>query len=97
MTNMKRRIDAIEKQLNFGQHAKQIRILPPLICGEPTNLTAKDTEKLGLVETWITYQEQLQAQEKANAEILKNNPNCLESLIMIELDVDKEYKARARQ
>ncbi len=95
MRNISRRINTVEKQLSLGQHEKQILFLPPLISSEPTNSTAKDTEKLGPVETWITYQEQLQAQEKANAEILKDNPNSFGAPIIIELDVDNEYRARA--
>ena len=95
MRNISRRINTVEKQLSLGQHEKQIRLLPPLIFAEPTNLMAKDIEKLGPVETWITYQEQLQAQEKGNAEHLKDNPNGLGAAIIIDLDVDKEYQARA--
>ena len=104
MRNISRRINTIEKQLSLGQHEKQlslgqhekqIRLLPPLISSTPTNSTGKDTEKLGRGETWITYQEQLQAQEKANADFLKDNPNSLGAPIIIDLDVDKEYQARS--
>ena len=95
MRNISRRINTIEKQLSLGQHEKRVRLLPPLICVKPTNSTGKDIDKLGSVKTWITYQEQLQAQEKANAEILKDNPNSLGVAIIIDLDVDKEYQARA--
>ena len=95
MRDISRRINTIEKQLSLGQHEKQIRFLPPIISSEPTNSTGKDIEKLGPVETWITYQEQLQAQQEANAELLKDNPNSLGAIIIIDLDVDKEYQARA--
>ena len=94
MRNISRRIGTIEKQLSLGRHEKQIRLLPPLISSEPTNSTGKDIGKLGTVETWFTYQEQLQAQEKANAELLKDNPNSLGAPIIIDLDVDREYQTR---
>jgi len=95
MRNISRRINTVEKQLSLGQHEKQIRLLPPLISNKPTNSTGKDIDKLGPTKTWITYQEQLQAQEKANAELLKDNPSNLGAPIIIDLDVDKEYQARA--
>ena len=90
MRNIGKRINTVEKQLSLGQHENRIRLLPPLISSEPINSTGKNIEKLGPVETWITYQEQLQAQEKANTEFLKDNPNCLGAPIIIDLDVDKE-------
>jgi len=89
------RINNIEKKLSLGQHEKQIWLLPPIISCTPTNSTGKDIEKLGPVKTWITYQEQLQAQKKANTERLKDNPNSLGAAIIIDLDIDKEYQARA--
>lgn len=95
MRDISRRINILEKQLSIGQHEKQVRLLPPIISCAPTNLSGKDIEKHGPVKSWITYQEQLQAQEKANAERLKDNPNSLGAAIIIELDVDKEYQARA--
>ena len=54
-------------------------------------------QKLGPKEKWITYQEQLQPQLKANAEHLKDNPYGLPAIIKIELDVDREYQARQRK
>ena len=95
MRDISRRINTVEKQLSLGQHESQIRLLPPLITNTPKNLTAEDAEKLGSIKTWITYQEQLQAQQKANAERLKDNPNSLGAPIIIDLDVEKEYQARA--
>ncbi len=89
------RINNIEKRLSLGQHEKQIQLLPPIITCAPTNSRGNDFEKLGPLKTWITYQEQLQAQQKANAERLKDNPNSLGAAIIINLDVDKEYQARA--
>lgn len=94
MSNIKRRIDTIEKRLSLGQHEK--RLCPPLIIHKPTNATDKDIESLGPVETWITYQKQLQAQQKANTERLKDNPYGLGATIVIDLDVDEEYKARGQ-
>ncbi len=84
----------MEKQLSLGQHEKRIRLLPPIISLAPTNSTGKDIDKLGPTKTWITYQEQLQAQKKANAELLKDDPNSLRAPIIIDLDVEKEYQAR---
>jgi len=51
-------------------------------------------EGLGAFETWLTYQEQLYADQKANAEHLKENPFALPKMIVIVLDADKELKAR---
>lgn len=92
MRNISRRINTIEKQLSLGQHEK--RPQTTLIIHTPTNSTDKDIERLGLEEKWITYQKQLQAQQKANAERLKDNPNNLGATIIIDLDVEKEYQAR---
>ena len=92
MTNIKRRINTVEKQLSLGQHEKQPP--PTLVVCAPTNATDKDIERLGPLKTWITYQEQLQAQKKANAERRKDNPNSAGATIIIETDVDKEYQAR---
>ena len=62
-----------------------------------TEIMAEGRDKLGPVETWITYQEQLQAGQEANAEYLKNNPYGLPEIIVIELDAGKEYQARGQQ
>jgi len=97
MSNIKRRIDTIEKQLNLGKHETRFRLCPPVITTAPTNSGGKDIDKLGPLETWITYQEQLQTQEKANAEHLKDNPTSFGAAIFIRLDVDKEYQARQRK
>ena len=94
MRNISKRINTVEKQLSLGQHENQIRLMPPLISSAPTNSTGKNIEKLGQVETWITYQEQLQAQQKANAGRQKDNPGGLGAPIIIDLDVEKEYQAR---
>jgi hypothetical protein len=53
-----------------------------------------DPESLGPNETWLTYQEQLQAGKKANDELLKENPSALPGIIYIVLDADKELQAR---
>ncbi len=93
MRNISGRINTIEKQLSLGQHERPV---PPtlVICG-PTNAMDEDIERLGPVETWVTYQEQFQAQKKADAERQKENPNSAGATIVIKgLDVDKEYQAR---
>ena len=95
MRDISRRINTIEKHLSLGQHENQIRLMPPIISMTPTNSTGRDFEELGPVTTWITYQEQLQAQQKANAELLKDNPNSLGAPIIMDLDVEKEYQARS--
>jgi hypothetical protein len=95
MRDISRRINTVEKRLSLGQHEKQIRLLPPIITCAPTNSRGKDIEKLGPVKTWTTYQRKLKTQQKANAELLKDNPNSLGAAIIIDLDVDKEYQARA--
>ena len=92
MRNISGRINTVEKQLSLGQHEKQPP--PTLIICSAANSTDKNIERLGPLKTWITYQEQLQTQQKANAERLKDNPNSLGSTIVIDLDVDDEYQAR---
>ncbi len=88
------RINNIEKRLSLRRHKKPT--LPPIIVlAIASTSIGKDIDKLGPVETWITYQKQLQAGEKTNAEYLKDNPGGLPEIITIELDVDKECKARA--
>ena len=94
MRDISRRLNNIEKRLSLGQHKNQIQLLPPLISFTPTNPTGRNFEELGPQETWITYQEQLQTQQKANAERQKDNPNSLGATIIIDLDVDEEYQAR---
>jgi len=95
MRNISRRINNVEKLLSLGQHENQIQLLPPIISGAPTNPKGRNFEELGPVKTWITYREQLQAQKKANAEFLKDNPNSFGKVIFINLNVEKEYQARA--
>ncbi len=94
MRNISRRIDAMEKRLEIGQHKKPKTLLI-LVLLKGRKVTPEDKEELGANETWITYQEQLQAQQKANTERLKDNPNGLGAIITIDLDVDEEYQARA--
>ena len=94
MRDINRRVNAIEKKLSLRRHKKPT--LPPIIVLTIASTSiGKDIDKLGPVETWITYQEQLQAGEKANAEYLKDNPRGLPKIITIELDVEKERRARA--
>ena len=95
MRDINRRINTVEKRLSLGQHEKQIQLLPPIISCAPTNSRGKDIEKLGPVKTWTTYQRKLKAQQKANAELLKDDPYSLGAPIIINLDVDEEYQARA--
>ena len=95
MSDISRRINTIEKQLNVGQHKKPSS--PPMIClHSETETMVEGRDKLGPVDTWITYQEQLHTQQEANAEYLKNNPYSLPQIIVIELDAGKEYQARGQ-
>ena len=88
------RINNIEKKLSLTQHKKST-LHPIIVLTIASTSIGKDIDKLGPKETWITYQKQLQAGEKANAEYLKDNPGGLPKIITIELDIDKEYRARA--
>ncbi len=91
MSSIIRRIDTIEKQLSIGRH-EEPRAPDLIICLQHgRSMTAKDEAILGPKETWITYQEQLQAGQKEN---LKDNSAGLPGIIIIELDADKEYQAR---
>jgi hypothetical protein len=94
MSYIHRRINTVEKKLRLGRHEEPIppRVVIILNRNPPT---AEDLEKLGPEETWITYQEQLQTQEEANAKYMKDNPCGLPACIKIGIDVDKEYQARA--
>ena len=92
MYNMNRRLNTIEKKL---MHGNESRIIPPIIVSQCSrNPTVEDENKLGPHKTWLTYQKQLQAQEKANSEYLKDHPGCLPKAIFIELDIETEYRAR---
>jgi len=94
MRNVGRRINNIEKKLRVGQHQEPPfpRISIALFGGR--KMTEEDRQKLGPIQSWITYQEQFQAGERANDEYLKNNPNGLPEVVTIVYDVDKEYEAR---
>lgn len=93
MSNLNRRINTIEKWLSVGQHTKPSQ--PPIIlCVQSKGKLTVDPESLRPVETWLTFQEQLYAGQKANAEHLKENPFVLPKTIVIVLDTDKELKAR---
>ena len=95
MRNMGRRLNTIEKRLRPG---RELKVGPPIIIGHCGRTpTPEDEQALGSVETWITYQQQFKAQEKANAETLKDHPGCLGHSIIINVNVDKEYQARQRE
>ena len=82
MRNINRRVNNIEKRLNLGRNKEST--LPPIILsvlGENSITKDKDIGKLGPKETWITYQKQLRAGEKANTEYLKDNPGGLLEII----------------
>jgi len=87
VSSISRRIGTIEKQLSIGRH-KEPRAPDLIICvllGR--SMTAEDRAILGPKETWITYQEQLQAGRE-------ENPAGLPGIITIKLYADKEYQAR---
>jgi len=86
------RVDRIERQLMPG---REVRISPPVIVGHRGRQpTPEDGQELGPAAGWVTHQEQLRAQEAANAEHLKTHPGSVGNVITIELDVDEEYRAR---
>jgi hypothetical protein len=92
MRDIGRRVNTIEKRLRPG---KESEVRPPIVtvhCGR--NATVQDKHKLGPKESWLTHKQQLQAQERANVEYLKDHPGCLPKTIRIELDADEEYRAR---
>ena len=95
MRDINRRINTVEKKLSIGKHRKPTLPTTILCLTRERKVNAEDQQKLGPKENWITYQEQLQPQLKTNAEHLKDNPCGLPAIIKIELDVEKEYKARA--
>ncbi len=87
MSSIIRRIDTIEKQLSIGRHEEPLApdlIICVLLGGK---MTDEDRAILGPEETWITYQEQLEAGRE-------ENPAGMSRIIIIELYVDKEYQAR---
>jgi len=94
MSDIRRRINTIEKKVSLGRYERPT-LLPFIVCLESGNSPREQREALGPIETWITYQEQLQVGTKANAEYLKDNPGSLAKFITIELDAEKEYQARA--
>jgi hypothetical protein len=97
MGNLERRIDRIEEQLE-PEGGRQVRIRPPIITGwSGRQPTAEEARELGPVDGWITYRQQLQMQEQASAEYLGEHPGCLGRAITIDLDADREYRARAER
>lgn len=94
MKDIRRRINNAEKQMSIGQHKEPIQ--PPMVLSvrSKSEIMAEGQDDLEPVDTWITYQEQLQAGQRANAEFLKDNPYSLPKIIVIALDVDEEYQAR---
>jgi hypothetical protein len=92
MADMNRRLNAIEKRLGTHREAK---IYPPAIIG--AGPSPEDERNLGPVETWITYQEQLKAQEEANTEHIKDHPGCLPKVIVLSLDANEEYARRSER
>ena len=94
MRNISRRINTVEKKLSVGKHRKPTFPTTILCLTRGRTVNAEDERKLGPKENWITCQEQLQPQQEANEEYLKDNPCGLPAIIKIELDVEKEYQAR---
>lgn len=93
--NLQRRIEKIEEGLSIGQHGKPS--LPPVILFlHSEHEPATDPDTLGPVETWLTFQQQLQAGQKANAEHLRENPFALPEIMVIVLDADEEVRARGQ-
>ncbi len=92
MSDIRKRVKTIEKRLRPG---KELGVCPPMvIVSHGRNATAQDKHKLGPKESWLTHKQQLQAQERANVEYLKDHPGCLPKTIRIELDADEENRAR---
>ncbi len=95
MRDINRRINTSEKKLSVGKHRKPTLPTTILCLTRGRTANAEDQQKLGPKENWITYQEQLQPQQEANEEYLKENPEGLPAIIKLELDVEKEYQARS--
>ena len=93
MREHSKRLTAIEKRLMPDSGAT---IQPPVIIGFRGRRLKPADEKLGPAEGWVTYQEQLRAQEAANAEYVRSRPGCIGCVIEINLNVDQEYEARRR-
>jgi hypothetical protein len=94
MRDIGSRINRIEKQLSVGKHQKPTLPAIILCLTKGRMMNAQDRQELGPEETWLTYQERLQAGEKANIEYLRDNPDGPVKIIQIELDVAKEFQAR---
>jgi len=94
MKDICRRINNAEKQMSVGRRKKQNQ--PPLVLSvhSKSETITENRDSLGPVDTWITYQEQLHAGQRTNAERLKNNPYSLPEIIVVELDAGKEVQAR---
>jgi len=90
--NLEHRLGQIEREL---MPTTESGVLPPIIIDQCRRQpTPEDEQELGPVEGWITYRMQLQAQEEANAEHLKNHPGGVGRPIFINLDVDEEYRVK---
>jgi hypothetical protein len=95
MRDITRRLNTIEKKLSVGKHREPTFPTVILCLTRGRMVNAEDQQKLGPEENWIIYQEQLQPQQEANEEYLKENPCGLPAIIKVELDVEKEYQARS--
>ena len=90
MSNITRRIEKLEKQMSLG---KEIEISECIIILHEIDGLEHEQEqrdKLGPVENWLTYLEQLAAarEDKADREV---------RLIMVGLSVERELQARQFQ
>jgi len=95
MRDIGRRLNTIEKRLRVSRES---RIRPPILSSHiGRGPTPEDEERLGPAETWITYQEQLQAQEKANGEYLEDHSGCVPKVIVISLNADEECRRRSER
>ena len=90
MRDVGRRLNAIEKRLRLGRDSEG-RL--PAVTQIGQGPTAEDERRPGPVETWTTYQEQAQPQEKADGAYQDGVPR----VIVLSLDANEEARRRSER
>jgi len=90
MSNITRRIEKLEKIMSVGKERKISECIIILHEIDGLENEQEQRDKLGPVENWLTYQEQLDTarEDKADSEF---------RLIMVGLPVERELQAREFQ
>ena len=87
MYSITRRIEKLEKMISVGKERDICEYIFTLLTTYDLKNWQEQRDKLGPVKNWLTYQEQL-------ATARGNQANRVFRIIMINLSVERELKAR---